>query len=158
MDVDDAPRLRTRRLELIAATVDAARAAAAGPSALAQALEATVPDAWPPAGATLAADDAGWGSWFVVDAAAAALVGTIGFRARPDAEGAVELGYAMLPAGERFAKEAVGALVDWAFASDEVRCVRAAASSPAAARVFADNGLRRVDEREGVVRLELARS
>jgi RimJ/RimL family protein N-acetyltransferase len=54
------------------------------------------------------------------------VVGTVGFHAPPDELGRVEIGYEILPDDRRrgYAREAVRALTDWAFATGEARiCV-----------------------------------
>lgn len=174
MDLEDVPRLRTRRLELVAATAELARAASDGNEPLARALDVDVPESWPPPAhaarqsgyaRALEADVtlAGWSFWFVVEATPRVLVGAIGFRGRPAADGTVEIGYAMLDKYQRrgFATEAMGALIDWAFSHDEVRRVRAH-TSPAelpSIRVLENNGLRRAGEgaEPGTICFELAR-
>jgi len=133
-------RLRTARLELVAATPALERAARAGASALAEALSCRVPDDWPPPLSedtqgfweeALEADPelVGWATWYWLlagDAAPPELVGYGGFTGRP-AEGACEVGYSVVESHHRrgIATEAVRALVDWAFAHDEVALVRA---------------------------------
>jgi ribosomal-protein-alanine N-acetyltransferase len=174
VDLEDVPRLRTRRLELIAATPELARAAVAGNAALARALEVGVPDSWPPPmhgdaqaemAAKLAADPslAGWSFWFVVDSAALELVGSIGFVGHANDEGVVEIGYSMGDKYQRrgFATEAMGALIDWAFSHEHVRRVRAQTFPylTASIRVLEKNGLSLVGagDEPGTLRFELRR-
>jgi [ribosomal protein S5]-alanine N-acetyltransferase len=54
-------------------------------------------------------------------------VGSCGFKGPPDAEGMVEIAYGIEPEhqGKGYATEAAAALVGYAFASDQVRVVRA---------------------------------
>jgi RimJ/RimL family protein N-acetyltransferase len=174
VELEDAPRLRTRRLELIAATPALAAAAVAGNAALARALDVDVPAAWPPALhgdaqariASQLADDpslVGWSAWFVVAASARELVGSIGFCGHASDEGVVEIGYALIDKHQRrgLATEAMGALIDWAFAHEHIRRVRAhtLAHLPAAIRVLEKNGLSHVGagDAPGTLRYELAR-
>lgn len=174
MNDDDAPRLFTGRLELVAATSGLAHAAATSAAALGALLECEVPRAWPPeavkeqqaAWATaLAADPAlaGWSAWYVVQVRPAVLVGSIGFLGRPDGDGTVECGYAMLAKWQRrgYATEAMGGLIDWAFSHDDVRRIRAHARRdlPASIRVLEKNGLSHVGDGDepGALRFELAR-
>jgi RimJ/RimL family protein N-acetyltransferase len=174
VDLEDVPRLRTRRLELIAATPDLARAAVAGNVELALALEVTVPDTWPPPmhgeaqammAAQLAADPslAGWSFWFVVEVSQLELVGSMGFVGHADDEGVVEIGYSMIEKYQRrgFATEAMGALIDWAFSHEHVRRVRAHTFPylTESIRVLEKNGLSRVGEGDepGTIRYELRR-
>lgn len=57
---------------------------------------------------------AGWGYWYVIEKPNA-LIGTCGFKGRPDAAGTAEIGYAIVPArqGNGFASEAASALIEW---------------------------------------------
>ena len=174
MNDDDAPRLFTGRLELVAATNELARAAATSSEALGALLACEVPRAWPPEpvkdqlaawAAALAADPglAGWSAWFIVQVRPAVLVGSIGFLGRPDGEGAVECGYSMLGKWQRkgYATEALGGLIDWAFSHAEVRRIRAHTRRdlPASIRVLEKNGLSHAGDGNapGTLRFELAR-
>lgn len=171
---DEAPRLFTGRLELIAATPELARAAATSSAALAQGLGAEVPRGWPPA---LMADHqlewatelerrpelTGWLCWYIVQVSPPILVGSIGFAGRPDSDGAVECGYSLVAKYQRrgYATEAVGGLIDWAFSHPEVRRVRAHTYPHLAAsiRVLEKNGLSHVGDGDepGTLRFELSR-
>jgi len=174
-DDDEAPRLFTRRLELIAATAELARALATAPGELAALLGGVeLPRDWPPVAlraaheATAAAlattpGLAGWRDWLVVQQTPATLVGAIGFAGRPDAGGAVEIGGELLGSFQRrgYAAEAMGALIDWAFSHPEVRCIRAHAPADRAAslRLLEKSGLRHVGagDQPGQLRFELTR-
>ena len=128
--------LTTERLELVRATADRLRADLAGPASLAEALAAAVPDSWPPdlydRGATEWAlrhavenpVELQWGMYYVIDPASTdgpAVAGIVGFKGGPQ-DGVVEIGYSMLPEFRRrgYATEAVAALVELAFAHEEV--------------------------------------
>jgi ribosomal-protein-alanine N-acetyltransferase len=171
---DDAPRLFTGRLELVAATAELARAATTSPESLGNLLACEVPRGWPPElmkdqeaawAAQLGAEPAlaGWSAWYIVQVKPAVLVGSIGLSGRPDGTGCVECGYAMLPKFQRrgYATEAMGGLIDWAFSHPEVRRIRAHTFRhlTASIRVLEKNGLSHVgdgDEPE-TLRFELAR-
>lgn len=129
--------IRTEHLELIAETAGLAAAEAAGRDQLAVALDAEVPEGWPPEGtadamalfaAHLRRDPAlaGWLSWYwiLVDPASGSrtLIGCGGFTS-PPVDHAVAIGYSLLPAyrGKGLATEAVRALTEWAFRHPEVR-------------------------------------
>jgi RimJ/RimL family protein N-acetyltransferase len=85
---------------------------------------------------TLAADPdgVGWYSWVFIGAdppldptlTDQVLIGAGGFHGRPDAQGIVEIGYAILPAHQclGFAREAAGALIAWALKQRGVKAVR----------------------------------
>lgn len=171
---DEAPRLFTGRLELVAATPELARAAARAPAELGRLLEAEVPRGWPPAlmadhqagwARTLQRDPAltGWLQWYIVQVSPPVLVGSIGFAGRPDGNGTVECGYSMVPAFERrgYATEALGGLIDWAFSNPEVRRIRAHtfAHLSGSIRVLTKNGLSHVGagDEPGTLRFELKR-
>lgn len=129
--------LRTPRLHLIAATAEIAQAEVSGRAALADLLDAQVPADWPPPGNDEASarffleylrkhpSHAGWLAWYFVALDAGdgerVAIGGGGFKGAP-AEGAVEIGYAVIPRYQRrgFATEAVRALIGWAFSRDGV--------------------------------------
>jgi len=174
VDDDDAPRLFTGRLELIAATPTLARAATKSAAALGELLACEVPPGWPPElmkdqqepwAAQLEADPTltGWSAWYIVQVKPAVLVGSIGLSGRPDADGCVECGYALLPKYQRkgYATEAMGGLIDWAFSHPEVRRIRAHTyrNLPASIRVLEKNGLSHVGDGDepDTIRFELAR-
>jgi RimJ/RimL family protein N-acetyltransferase len=137
--------LRTERLQLVAATLELARAELADPRRLGRLLNAHVPPSWPPPlndehtqrwtvdALTTRPDAVGWYTWYFLHrethGARTELraIGNGGFRGAPDAEGTVEVGYSIVPECHRFgfASEAVRALVAWAFAHKEVARVLA---------------------------------
>jgi len=73
--------------------------------------------------------EAEWWNWLIVRQDNREAVGSVAFGGRPDATGAVLIGYAMYPGreGQGYATEAVRAMVDWAFAQSGVKVVRALA-------------------------------
>lgn len=64
-----------------------------------------------------------WMLWIIVSKADKTVLGDIGFKGRPDKNGVVEIGYALLPPhrGQGYMKEAAVALVAWAFQQPHVR-------------------------------------
>ncbi|WP_374347184.1 GNAT family N-acetyltransferase [Chitinimonas sp.] len=85
--------------------------------------------------------------WLVVERASATIIGLAGFRCEPDAEGEVELSYAIAPAwrGAGHASEAGAALIGWAFSQPGCRaiCAHGVRQDNAASRaVLARLGLR----------------
>jgi len=64
-----------------------------------------------------------WMLWIIVSKAEKKVIGDAGFKGRPDKNGVVEIGYAMLPAYQRngYMKEASAALVKWAFRQPHVK-------------------------------------
>jgi [ribosomal protein S5]-alanine N-acetyltransferase len=130
-------RLTTGRLELVAGTVELARAEINDLEAFAALLNVPKPAVWPPplndensqryflASLEQAGpEDAGWNLWFCVRREPRALVGGAGFKGRPQ-DGVVEIGYSMLESEQRrgYCTEAVRALIGWAFSHPEVKMV-----------------------------------
>ena len=169
-------RLRTPRLELVAATVDLLRADGAGPAALGAALGAEVPEGWPPPIYDAAARDfmlrnlestpgsEGYGAWYVLlrdgRGGAPVLIGTAGLMGLPSGDATVEIGYSILEGHQRrgHASEAVAALLDWAHAQPGVRRVIAHTFPELlpSIRVLEKNGFRRTGPgaEEGTIRFE----
>ena len=119
--------LLTTHLELIAADPPLARALASDRAEMGRLLNARVPAEWPPelmadaleyiADITIQRPEAiGWGAWLIVLRTDRVLIGSVGFKGPPDADGRVDIGYSILDAWQRhgYASEAVGALVEWA--------------------------------------------
>ena len=65
--------------------------------------------------------------FFVVHRENCSVIGSAGFKGQPDSTGTVEIAYGIVPSfqGRGYATEAAAALVDFAFASGQVRMVRA---------------------------------
>jgi len=130
--------LKTRRLELVPATLALVEAELESFGALAMLLGASVPGSWPPGEYDRAAMEffhdrlaenpavAGWYGWYAVhrptDSTDPVLVGAGGYFGPPDAGGIAEVGYSIVPEFRRrgFATELVQALVSRAFAMPEV--------------------------------------
>lgn len=70
---------------------------------------------------------AGWATWIAIHRDDGVVIGEGGYKGRPDAEGGVEIGYAIVPSrrGAGYATEFARALVDRAFADPRVKVVRA---------------------------------
>ncbi len=104
-------------------------------SDLAAILHVSVPDSWPnfPEAFSLPADESreskqsppDWHGYFFIHAKDRVLVGNGGFKGEPDELGTIEIGYEI--ASEYwncgFATEAAQAMIDYAFAHEEVRTV-----------------------------------
>ena len=133
--------IETARLELIAATVEIARAEIHDRARFAALLGTPVPEAWPPPLNDDASmqwllralecdpDALGWCAWYIVlrggSHAGRVVIGNGGFTGRPNAGGTVEIGYSILEAyqGHGYATEAVQGLLAWAFGRAEVQRV-----------------------------------
>lgn len=118
---------------MVAASHGLVRADLSGRKVLAQALEADVPDNWPPELYDRTAmqyslhelEDAsvqGWSFWYLLLNESDELAGICGFKGRPDSDGSVEIGYSILSQfrGRGLATEAVMRLIGWAFTHTEV--------------------------------------
>jgi RimJ/RimL family protein N-acetyltransferase len=102
---------------------------------LAAILRVTVPDGWPQfqEAFSLPADESqrsersptDWPGYFFIHRRERALVGNGGFTGEPDDSGTVEIGYEIAPEyrNRGFATEAARAMIDYAFAHEEVRSV-----------------------------------
>jgi [ribosomal protein S5]-alanine N-acetyltransferase len=122
------PDLTTARLLLHAMTVDEARAIRAGQKlpACPFAEGYPLPDTFDGLGLFLGHGDERFGFSLVVRQADGLVIGEIGFVG-PPREGAVTIGYAIVPSARRqgYATEAISALSAWALGEPDVREVRA---------------------------------
>jgi ribosomal-protein-alanine N-acetyltransferase len=174
-------KLKTKRLELIAGTIELFRARVDDREILSRVLGAHVPDDWPPplydqdAMNWMAkyleenAEAGGWTFYFVVlpasdDTERPTAIGGCGFKGKPSADGTVEIGYSMLPEFQRagYATEAAGALLRWAFSHAEVTRVIAETYPELrpSIRVLEKNNFRFIGDgsEERVIRFALTRA
>jgi RimJ/RimL family protein N-acetyltransferase len=88
--------------------------------------------------------------FFIVHRETGTTIGRCGFKGPPESDGVVEIAYGVEPdqQGKGYATEAAGALVNYAFASGNVRVVRAHTlpEPNASTRVLTKCGFRRVGE------------
>jgi ribosomal-protein-alanine N-acetyltransferase len=134
--------LRSRRLDMLPLTADAIEALLQGNAERLRVLtgaEFPEPLSSPPYMAESLPEvltrlrkhpaEAPWWNWLVVRRDTHEVVGSIALGGRPDASGAVLIGYAMYPGreGHGYATEAVRAIMDWAFQQEGVRIIRALA-------------------------------
>jgi RimJ/RimL family protein N-acetyltransferase len=132
--------LATRRLTLVAVTLEMIEAELADRGRLARLLGAEVPADWPPplndentmrwTRDLLAAhpENDGWGTWYFIlrrESGEPLLLGTGGFKGKFVAPGTCEVGYSVMETHQRrgYATEVVAALVDWAFSHPEIERV-----------------------------------
>jgi RimJ/RimL family protein N-acetyltransferase len=130
-------RLFTDCLELVAGTLELARAEIEDRKELARLLKVPQPLSWPPplndensqkwflsALEQAGPEDAGWNLWFCVRRDQRELVGNAGFKGSPK-NGSVEIGYSTLEAHQRngYCTEAVRALMAWAFEHEAVQTI-----------------------------------
>jgi RimJ/RimL family protein N-acetyltransferase len=138
--------LRTRRLELVAMTLEMVEAVLSGRRADAEALvSARMPERWPNPELVERAFTASldairaephtslWGNRVIIahaenPALERRVVGSVVFHGAPSDEGIAEIAYGVEEGsqGRGYASEAVDACVTWALAQERVRCVQAA--------------------------------
>ena len=166
-----------RRLRLVPGTAALVSLDLESREALAETLEIDVPENWPPDLYDRRAmeealqrlgnrNERGWSLWYVQTRPPEAeqLVGICGFKGRPDADGSVEISYAMLPQfrGRGFATEAAHRLITWAFSHPGVTEVTAETlpTLKSSIRVLEKAGFEPVGRgsERGVLRYRLARS
>ncbi|MCI0405573.1 MAG: GNAT family N-acetyltransferase [candidate division Zixibacteria bacterium] len=173
-------KITTKRLTLIAASVELLSAEMDDRADFRQKLGAEVPATWPPDLYDRPAiefmvnylkensEAVGWGTWYLVLCKAGekpdTLIGTSGYKGRPLADGTVEIGYSVLPEHQRkgYASEAAKALVERAFSHGEVTRVIAETYPELvpSIRVLEKNGfvLTGNGSEPGVIRFELTRT
>lgn len=176
--IDPDTRAATDRLVLVPATAKIARADADGSDDLGAMLGVVVPKIWPP---ELFGDhrerlaeileskpgECGWWSWYITytieGLPAGTLVGSVGFSGPPDADGHVQIGYAILEdyRGQGFATESVGGLIDWAFENTSVQRISGEtfADMPVSISVMTRNNMTHTGNgaQPGTVRYEITR-
>ncbi len=156
--------LRTRRLDLVATTLDLIEAELQSPQSLAPLLGVVVPPGWPPGEYDRDAleyfrtqlqaggpSHAGWYGWYAISrdlkGQRQMLVAGAGYLGPPTG-GTVEIGYSVIPEarGQGFATEIVNALLTHAYEDPSVRRVIAhtTESNVASTRVLLRCGFHRV--------------
>ncbi|WP_157262233.1 GNAT family N-acetyltransferase [Pedobacter sp. PACM 27299] len=72
-------------------------------------------------------EPSGFESWMIIDKSSKSLIGDAGFKGLPNADGIVDLGYAIVAAERRkgYAAEAAEGLIKWAFKQPEVKMITA---------------------------------
>jgi ribosomal-protein-alanine N-acetyltransferase len=172
--------VRTAHLELVAATLQHLEAELCGPAALGAMLGVRVPPGWPPGDydrnaleffrsqLEVAGESAvGWYNWYAMaldqGGRRHALVAGAGYMGPPADDGAVEIGYSVMPPARRhgYATELVEFLVERALRFHPVRSVIAHTleSNAASAGVLLRCGFVRVGpgDEPGIVRFERCR-
>jgi len=168
--------IKSRRLNLIAATPELIKKDIEGRKFLGEALGVSIQGSWPPdlygpRAMQFALNqlgeiaERGWSFWYLLTAKnPAELVGICGFKGRPDDSGSVEIGYSILGMYQRrgFATEAVARLVEWAFTHHNVQevCAETLPHLVQSIRVLEKNGFEYTGagSEGGVIRYTLKRS
>lgn len=151
--------LESRRMTLVAASVELVEADLAGRDQLAQLIDAEVPDNWPPDLYERQAmqysweqlksgqGQSGWSFWYLLTRPGEnrELLGICGFKGPPDEAGSVEIGYSVLSQfrSNGYATEAMGRLLLWAFSHQNVQevCAETLPHLRQSIRVMEKNGL-----------------
>ncbi|MGB7451472.1 MAG: GNAT family N-acetyltransferase [Lysobacterales bacterium] len=168
--------IKSRRLNLIAATPELIETDIAGRELLSEALDVSIPESWPPDlygpramqfALTQLGDtsEQGWSFWYLLTSnEPAELTGICGFKGRPDESGSVEIGYSILSCYQRlgYATEAVASLVGWAFSHHNVNevCAETLPHLIQSIRVLEKNGFEYTGagSETGVIRYAIKRS
>ena len=129
----DSLRVVTQRLELRPLPPEAAEALPLDRGKASRDLNARVPDEWPqpdllnvlPRQAAAFSGAECFGIWVMIEREGRAVVGDIGFHGPPDDQGAIEIGYCVVPSrrGRGYASEAARAMVEWASSRQNVRLI-----------------------------------
>ena len=173
------PRLETRRLILVPATLPMLHAELTRPDEFARLIGAEVASPWPPPLNDEASnrwmirlleenpDTAGWGMWYFLlrggPGGRPLAIGNGGYKGKPTADGTVEIGYSIVEAHQKMglATEGAHALIDRAFRDPVVTRVIAETLPELnpSIRVLEKNGFVRVEggSEPGVIRFELRR-
>ncbi|WAH38566.1 GNAT family N-acetyltransferase [Alicyclobacillus dauci] len=165
-------QLTTKRLRMESWTIELADAAMNDQSKLSRSLGVTVPDDFPnkpvrhvvlPSKLMELREDPSRGVWsgIIIHVGDNIIIGSMGFKAPPDREGIVEIGYDIIPAyqSQGYATEMAKALIAWAFEQPSVRVITAEClpDNWASARVLQKVGMRQVNSSADMVRWELPR-
>ncbi len=132
--------IRTPRLEILAANIEMAEAEMTGIIRLSAMLNAEFAFGWPPPENDESTmewffrkifdnpEARGWLMWYFVsvETGRRIVIGSGGFLGLPDGDGVVECGYSILPPAQKngYATEALGGLVNWAFAHKEIAAIK----------------------------------
>jgi RimJ/RimL family protein N-acetyltransferase len=129
--------IHTERLQLIPCTETILTQALTGNEALGNTLGVSVAPNWTEFGTApleyvrklvqLDPDAVGWWTYFPILTAEQILIGSGGYKGKPDAAGQVELGYEIAPEyrNRGFAKEMTRGLIKHAFAQPEIKSILA---------------------------------
>jgi ribosomal-protein-alanine N-acetyltransferase len=157
-------QLATDRLALRPLPAPAAEALPRNRAEACRSIGAVLHEEWPqpdllnvlPRQAAASADAECFGVWVMIEGDSGMVVGDIGFHGPPDGEGAIEVGYCVVPSRRRrgYATEAAGAIVEWARGQHGVRVIVAGCdpSNVASIHTLQRVGFQRTGEANGEVR------
>lgn len=163
-------QLKTDQLRMESWTAELANAAMNDKPKLGQLLGATIPDDFPnqpvrdfvlPRKVIDLQAEPSLGAWsgIIIHEADNIVIGSMGFKAPPDDEGMVEVGYDIIPAyqGHGYATEMAKGLISWAFEQPSVKLITAEClpDNWGSIRVLQKAGLRQVNSSANMLRWEL---
>jgi len=166
-------QIQTEHLRMVSWTAELAEANMHDKAKLTTLLRASVPDEFPnqpvrdfvlPAKITELRADPNCGVWsgIIIHIADNIVIGSMGFKAPPDDNGAVEIGYDIVPAyqGDGYATEMAQALIAWGFEQPSVRIIAAEClpDNWASIRVLQKVGMQQVYSSDEMLRWELMRT
>lgn len=103
----------------------------------------------------------GWGMWVAILNEENVVIGDLGFKGKPNQEGAVEIGYGIISSyrNQGYATEAAQLLIDWAFTKDEVKKVTAECllDNAPSIRVLEKLRMKRTHIEDGLLKWELVK-
>lgn len=128
--------LITERLRLVPCSVEMLKSIIDDTIDLTELIGVQVPEGWPAKELkdvtpyfikvlSESADMAGRLCWFITEKKQNIIIGSIGFKAKPDKSGVVEIGFGIDPSFKQkgYATEAVKGLIDWAFSQNDIQKV-----------------------------------
>ena len=100
-----------------------------------------------------------WGPWLALLQSDGTVIGDLGFKGAPDDKGSVEIGYGLLEDywNKAYATEAVGALIQWAWAQGGIRKIKAETlvNNPGSIRVLEKLDMKEVIRSEEMIYWEI---
>jgi ribosomal-protein-alanine N-acetyltransferase len=162
--------LTTERLRLVPCSVEMLQSLIDEAIDLTELIGVQVPKGWPVEELkevapyfikilTESADMAGRLCWFTVEKDQDIVIGSIGFKAMPDKNGIVEIGFGIDPAFRQkgYATEAVKALTGWALSQNDIQKVIAECEldNKPSVRVLEKAGMQRIGVEKDMIKWEI---
>lgn len=165
------PELETNRLLYLPYSLELKQATLQNRSSLSGLIGATVPDNWPgpdlmealPFFIELMQQDPSGNVWdgIIIHKQDKIVIGDMGFKGGPDAAGAVEIGYSIIPAyrNQGYATEMACRLITWAFQQPAIRAVIAECldDNAGSIKVLEKLGMRRLAPDGNMLKWEIRR-
>ena len=163
------PTLETSRLQLIPFSLELKKAAIEDRARLVEMLRVYVPEHWPGPDLVEALPlfiekmerkpfEPAW-DWIAIHRSDKAVIGDIGFMGGPDYEGAVEVGYSIVPEyrNHGYATEMLRSLIEWAFQATSITRVTATCldDNIGTIKVLEKVGMRRLEPDGNMLKWEI---